>query len=368
MPLIAPNGDPVAPIWVILDRPFNTDIPRGFLCSGGMGFALQKMFEEAGVASRDVYYLCRRPDTDSPDAYLALEQKIEARKPPLLLVVGESAQYYLSECRASGKADWKMQLNKQAGSLLRSTLLTYPHYMLPIIPIENMMADYAERNIATHLDIGKLREELLYFRAHSCLQPLPQRTLLSHEMGTEEILTVLKSLEGVALACDIETVYPKKGSEYYQKHPGLPVVLALASSPLYAVSFSPWRSSAAESVAVWRALDRVLDSCPLLIGQNFFLFDSRYIGALGFSLHRKRFQDTLLRHHILWPELSHKLQFLCRQYTRQPYYKDDGKQWSMRDMNGLRRYNALDAAITFEVYLGQEEEFKQRPQLRGEVA
>jgi len=100
------------------------------------------------------------------------------------------------------------------------------------------------------------------------------------------------------------------------------------------------------------------------LGQNFFNFDLFRYEALGFDIPTKNCQDTLIRHHILWPELPHKLQFLTRQYTRQPYYKDEGKMWNMKDMRQLRRYNCLDVCVTMEVYLQQELEFNERPYLK----
>jgi len=233
-----------------------------------------------------------------------------------------------------------------------------------------MMMDYAEWNIAAHLDVGKIREELIYFRKNGVHQPLPQRTLISHEMDTEEILHHLDYLrfnrpEKNYISTDIETIYPRKGSEYHRKHPGLPVVLGLSPSPNWAISFSLWRETHSENVKLWRAVDSLLSEA-YLIGQNFFLFDSVFLSALGFPLRKERFADTMLRHHMLWPELSHKLQFMTRQYTREPYYKDEGKTWNMKQLTGLRRYNALDAAVTFEVFEAQEQEFADRPHLKGE--
>src|SRR5438445_3198407 len=55
--------------------------------------------------------------------------------------------------------------------------------------------------------------------------------------------------------------------------------------------------------------------------------------------------------------MSHKLDFLGMQFTRQPYWKDDGKSWNLREgMSKLKRYNALDASVTLEVFLRQTEE------------
>jgi hypothetical protein len=55
---------------------------------------------------------------------------------------------------------------------------------------------------------------------------------------------------------------------------------------------------------------------------------------------------------------------MTRQYTREPYYKDDGHHWSVKHMDKLRRYNCLDVCVTYEIWEAQEEEFRQKPHLR----
>jgi hypothetical protein len=235
--------------------------------------------------------------------------------------------------------------------------------------MERLMADWGERNVTTYIDLGKVHCELDFYRQNAHLQALPQRILIANELSTQEIINRLRAFHfSDTISCDIETIYPRKGSEYYRKHPGEPIVLGIAISPSYALSFSLWRESIEECIALWQAIQSLFNKVNVIIGQNFFNFDALFLNMIGLRLDRAKFQDTLIRHHILWPELSHKLQFMTRQYTREPYYKDEGRGWNRKDLTGLRRYNALDCAVTFEVYLEQEKEFNQRPELRGEVA
>lgn len=57
--------------------------------------------------------------------------------------------------------------------------------------------------------------------------------------------------------------------------------------------------------------------------------------------------DTMLAHHTLYPELPKDLGFCASIYTDEPYWKDLGKS---EDVNERQRYNALDAAVTAELY------------------
>ena len=97
------------------------------------------------------------------------------------------------------------------------------------------------------------------------------------------------------------------------------------------------------------------------IGQNYTTFDAHWLRALGFDVNLSLVHDTLIRHHILWPELPHKLQFQTFQYTREPYYKEEGKGWSLKEgLDRLMKYNCKDTLVTYEVFNEQEKEFADR--------
>jgi len=367
MPLIHPRGDPASRIWIVLDHAFPSDEAKGYLLSGGLGYVYEKMFTEAGLSLFDAYVCARRPDTDNPNSYSSVDSSLVHYRPPLVLAVNEVGSYYLEELRMKGEQkSYKTQLNKYVGSLLSSAILGYPHFMIPIHGPDICAQQWDERNVTTYVDFQKLRDEFSFWKTTGNLRPLPQRTLLHGDMELREILNYLERFSRSRyVSTDIETVYPKKGSSFYP-HPGYAIVIGLADSKDFGVSFELFRSLPHENRILWRALEEALEN-TVLIGQNFFNFDSYFLKALGFSIKFERLLDTLIRHHILWPELPHTLQFMTRQYTRQPYYKDDGKHWALKHMNSLKRYNALDVTVTYEVFEGQEEDFKDRPHLKGDL-
>jgi hypothetical protein len=139
--------------------------------------------------------------------------------------------------------------------------------------------------------------------------------------------------------------------------------LALADSAKRGVSFCLWDYTPDETVKLFRILDDLLSEVPQ-VGQNYFRFDSHFLEALGLRVNLSISQDTLFRHHILWPELPHKLQFQTKHYTRQPYYKDEGKFGSPKNKIPWMKYNVMDACVTKEIYLQQELEFADRPYLK----
>lgn len=364
MPYIHSKGSPTSRIWVIAERPYSSDIDKGYIFSGGMGFIFDKMMQEAGI--RDYYVTCRRPDSESPETFAVIESQLNNYRPPIIIVLEEAGKILCPELqpkfRKKTADEDDSDVNKYAGSLLISKVLNYPHYIIPTLSPDTIVKDWKLRDIAVSLDLGKAKSEFDYWKQNGILEPLPER-VLKYEMDFEEVLHNLQVFENAPLlSVDIETVYTNTKSLYYP-HPGYPVTIGIANGNLYGISFNLFWPKASQTVELWRRLEKVLWNVPNL-GQNYFNFDSSFLTSLGFRIDLQRVQDTLIRHAILWPELPHKLQFQTRQYTREPYYKDDGKRWNLKDMRQLRRYNCLDVCVTYEIYEAQEIEFNDRPYLR----
>jgi hypothetical protein len=364
MPLIASKGSKNARIWCLFEKPFSSDVEKAQLLSGGLGYIYSKMFAESSLDMNLVYFTCRAPDTDHPMGFINLDAELNQYKPPIVLVTEDIAGWFLPELRERNSliATSAGQMAKYAGSLLSSDKLSYPHYMMPVYSPMRCVQDWQERNITTYVDLQKARDEFEYWKKHGALQPLPARVLKYQDMDLDELLSYLDRFSSAKiLSDDIEN--PTYRSKQYFPHPGYPFLLGLADSPDFGISFKLFRDKPSENRVLWRKLDKLLYEVPVLVGQNFFNYDAMFHEAISFRVRLDRVQDTLVRHHILWPELSHKLQFMNRQYTREPYYKDEGQGWSMKYLDKYRRYNALDACDTMEIYLGQEEEFKQRKHL-----
>jgi len=360
--LIHPKGSPSSRIWVICESPLANDEKKGYLFSAGLGYAFHKMMEDAALP--DYYVICRRPHTDNASAFNIIENELNHYKPPLIIALGAAGEFLCEQLKREKKhKSHTTQLNKYAGSLLSSKMLSYPHYIMPMNDIGYFMQDYTERNVTTYFDLQKLREEYFFWVKTGTIQPLPQRDLHYQEMTIDEILTHFARFSRTSLiSVDIETVYPK-GDSSFKPHPGLPITISIADSKSFAISFNMFRDSPCETRILWRELNELLRKVPNL-GQNYFNFDTHFLQALGFEINLRNIQDTLIRHHVLWPELPHKLQFQTRQYTREPYYKDEGHHWSFKNLTKLRRYNCLDTAVTYEIWEQQEDEFRERGTLR----
>lgn len=391
--MIYPNGDPESPLWAIIDEPLPRDHEKGYLFSSPLGWHFFKICEEAGLPRP--YVTCLKPDPGVKyDDDTLVEEFINNNclsesiypgqlKPRIIILLGEISTYRFlpftakrlknsSKKTASGASSVEIKqeasLDKYAGSILESPFLDYPHYIIPTYDPKYVMDNWAYRDIQISIDLGHVRQELEYYLNNQKLLELPARELItepSYEDLMEFLLLVLdtKSRENPEAANDIETIRPIKNSKRYSGHPGYPYTNSFAISPYKAISYSFWDYPPSQLSQIWTLTDAIYREVPI-VGQNFFIFDFNHTTAMGFRPRLETIKDTMLRHHILWPELSHKLQFLTKQYTRQPYYKDEGKTWTPKQKKQLMRYNALDSCVTYEAYLRQEDEFNERPHLR----
>jgi hypothetical protein len=371
------RGNPKSQVWVVVDQPEKRDSEKNFVFSSGIGFIFERMMHEAGINDFFVTYLRDRED---PKSYRIPENALNHHRPPLIITLEDATKTLVPETRkklehravkkltpslssSAESSDYVSDIESFAGSLLFSSKLHYPHYVIPTFSPLTVIKDWSLRDIVVSIDLGKVKSELDYFRAHGHLEPLPERQLIIDFDDFDRLrVELLEMLHADLISTDTESIYPRAKSIYKNHHPGIPVVIGMAREVTRGISFNLFRESKTETMELWRLVQKIFDKVRQL-GQNFHIFDQNHLEALGFSFRHNPY-DTMLRHAVLWPELPHKLQFLTRQYTREPYYKDEGHGWSRRDMSMLKRYNVKDCCVTLEVYNEQEKEFAERPTLR----
>lgn len=374
MPYIHSKGSPSSPTWILVDRPLADDSTRGYLYSAPLGHTFDKMMIAAGF--ENYYVTCFRPDTEHSDSWRNVIGELNQYRPPIIIPLGAIGQKITSALSQSrrGKTyneEKDSNINKYSGSLLTSDMgLDYPHYVIPTIEPLDVVRQWKLRDIIINCDLGKAKLELDYWKTHAfTLQPLPERTHKIDFSCFDELLADIDEMLGCPLVSnDIETIYPKaptktQPSQFYKILPGYPICTSFASSSTFGISFDFFRESVTETRELWKHVAKLIWEVPSL-GQNFFNFDALFYRSLGMRVPLDKCQDTLIRHHVLWPEFKHTLQFQTRQYTREPYYKDEGHGWNIKDMKKLKIYNCKDTMVTFEIYDEQEKEFEERPWLK----
>lgn len=117
--------------------------------------------------------------------------------------------------------------------------------------------------------------------------------------------------------------------------------------------------SDSQQLRIWRMIDELLRNPKLeVIGQN-FKFDQDKLQMLGFRFGRRLFADTMLLAHTINPEMpSKKQEFLASIFTREPYYKDEYKEFNPRkdSVDRIFLYNAKDCAVAHEIWQREDEE------------
>lgn len=369
--MINPRGNMNSPLWVIVDKPYDKDAEGGSIYSCGYGKIFERCLREAGITEAPFYFSIENPLVQTDDIDLAFQKFCiiaNHYKPAIILSMGKTTTaLFCPETRKKLKKagdEGEASLEKYAGSLLMSGDLKYPHYVIPQVTPDRIMSNWAYKFIYTGIDLRHTKEELDYYKAHGVLQPLPRRTI-AIQPTYGELEEILFYCEGrpIPIGSDIETIRFPRGHELAKTFPGMPYVLGFAWTPNDAVSFCPWDYTLEEQMKLWRHLNRIYKNYSQ-VGQNYFVFDAHFLEAMAFEVNLNICHDTMQRHQILWPELPHKLQFQTKHYTRQPYYKDEGKSWTPKHKKALMRYNGLDNCVTLEIFLEQELEFDDRPYLR----
>jgi len=101
---------------------------------------------------------------------------------------------------------------------------------------------------------------------------------------------------------------------------------------------------------MWQILQEALKDRDI-IGQN-FKYDQPKLENLGFRMDGRRVHDTMVMFHTLYPEMPKSLQMITSLFTREPYYKDEGKTFNPKKdkFDQFLLYNAKDTAVTLEGY------------------
>lgn len=365
---VGTRGPVGAPVCIIGEAPGRDEDRLGYPFVGYSGQLLDQMLSEVGFDQKDCWFTnpikTRPPENDLKrlgelaiplnlffDQFL---EELRASRPTILVACGKTPTNLLcpeTKPKAyKGKdPEAKEGFMSWRGSLLISPLLDWPHYVIPCAHPAFVLRQYSEREICIFI-LTRAFEEFNHWNSTRALNPLPKRNLIVNPPFGEVYDYLRFCINSTSpISIDIELLKRR-----------VPYTIALSSSPKDAMSMSFWNYPTNQGVTVWRMLDEIFRT-KRQIGQNYTSFDSHWLRALGFSVNLSLVEDTLIRHHILWPGLRHKLEFQGMQYTRQPYWKEEGKVWSLREgLESLMHYNALDAACTYEIYLAQEEEFNER--------
>jgi DNA polymerase-1 len=81
-----------------------------------------------------------------------------------------------------------------------------------------------------------------------------------------------------------------------------------------------------------------------------------------YGIRSTNLEDTMVSMSILFPDFPRGLDFVTSLYTREPYYKDEGKKWKGfgGDETAFRVYNAKDSAVCIESFIRMKPELEKQ--------
>ena len=287
--------------------------------------------EKVPVISR-VISLDGRKHTETAEFYgyvESLRQELKDMDYNVIVAVGPIAMYALTG---------KKQIMKWHGSILESTILPGKK-VIPIIKPSSALREYLLTYMIIH-DLKRVALESEY----------PELNLPTYDMvlnpGFEQAVELLDGLieKKEPVAFDIEVV----GQEVE--------CFAFASSPKEAFCIALYDKGEVYTVEQEALLLQktgiILEDPDIEVILQNGAFDCTFMRT-KYGFKTTRIQDSMVAQALVAPDMPKGLGFLCTAYTRQPYYKDDGKmhyKGQTDDAKGFWRYNALDALITFEAY------------------
>ena len=231
----------------------------------------------------------------------------------------------------------KKGITKWHGSILESIDFYGNVKVIPTIDPRSAIRQYLYRYYISN-DLKRVKEECNFKELN-----LPQRNLIVQPSFTEACSFLDKCMEAKQVAVDIE-VYKMEVS-----------CISFATSPTLCMSVpfdSRWTME--EEIVLWRKVAAILESEEIeKIFQN-GMFDISFLFARNKINTRGYIHDTMIKHNLNYPDFPKGLGFITTLYTREPYYKDEGKTWfnDLKSGSGsidqFYIYNAKDSAVCFE--------------------
>jgi uracil-DNA glycosylase family 4 len=186
---------------------------------------------------------------------------------------------------------------------------------------------------------------------------LPERSLLIARNSVDVSRFIDRGFKASdRVFADIETIestIPGCISLAFNRHEAISIPL-FAKVGKYELSSIPTTDLA----FIWQKLDWLFRNKEVA-GQN-WKFDQAKLEMLGFTFKGLK-SDTSLKAHTINPEIPYVgLGFISSIWTREPYYKDEGKEFifGKHPIDRWYLYNAKDSAVDCEVDEAQEKELE----------
>lgn len=347
---VGPVGPTDAKIALVGEAPGEVEVQRGEPFVGKSGTLMMNLLASVGLTRSSVYLtnvVKERPsDNDitpmfqinrggsvtTSEEFMAhvdlLKEELEMIDANVIVPLGNTALWALTK---------NIYITKWRGSIIQSTLLPGRKCIPTIHPRKALEAYLYRRYIS--MDLQRIIEE----------SETPDMPVLERELIVQpsffDIMSFLEHVEATfnTVAVDIEVLR------------GFVSCISFAADK-YSMSIPfVWEKGdyldPSQEVQVWRRISHVLENPKIRkVGQN-ITFDATFLYRT-YGIRTTPIEDTMVGMGILYPDFPKGLDFITSIYTKEPYYKADGKLWFKigGSFSDLWVYNAKDSAVTLESY------------------
>ena len=225
-----------------------------------------------------------------------------------------------------------------------SVLSTEAVKVIPCYPIDRINKDFS-----LQFWVSLCAQKAAAESGSSVLAPLGHQFLLNPPV--EKVIHYLEEVipKADVIANDIETGRSQINT----------IGFAVSTTEAIAINVLPEKYAAATYHKIMSLITKILEGDQTKVLQN-FIYETLYYSQYGIRL-RGPLYDTMIAQKFLFPELPMGLDSVGRIYSKMPYWKEDGKSWNdIRDWPRHYEYNCKDCVGTFEGYLGQSADLKER--------
>ena len=357
------HGPLDAKLICVGEAPGEEEIKQGRPFVGASGRFLRGKLSASGMDPDSVRYeniMNRKPEGNRFDEFLKtpegiaevkaaaadLISRIRERKPNVVLLMGARPLEFIL-----GKRDvsaWRGHF-QWCEALGCKVMVTYhPSACLRQLNVDKTMKP---GQFAALADID-IKKAVLSASTHDLI--LPEYTLVL-QPTYQQVMDSLDRLEKASLiSFDIETSGRAMTCIGFSDSTDWSICIPLEM--IGGEKLTPFWTDPQQRVNVFRRVAALLESDIPKLAQN-GQFDM-FILASTFGIKvRNLVWDTLVAAHNLYCDLPKDLGTLISLYTQMPYHKNWQEQGGGN--MGLWRYNALDALVTYHIYLAQKKEMEE---------
>lgn len=353
--LVYGEGDKDASIVIVGEAPGSTEVKLGRPFVGQSGQVLDSLLNSAGIPRSACYItnvVKEQPPNNDIEAFFktsgqrvsttsefnayvrALHEELWATDANVYVAVGNTALYALTG---------RHGIMKLRGSILQGFLEHNGEFrfikVVPTIHPATALRQYLFVHYIS-FDLKRVREE-----ATSKQVALPERRLKIRPSFQDSLLFLDTCASKTMVAFDIEVMNGEVSCISFAHTP-----VDCISIPFIEAGYRDYFTPDQE-LEIWRAIGAILENPNIQkVGQN-IAFDATFLFR-KYGLITRPVQDTMIAQAILYPDFPKGLDFITSIWTREPYYKDEGKKWFKfgGSDDDFWVYNAKDSAVCLEAF------------------